>query len=88
VLAPRTVVIPAGATLECVAAIYNSQPLLPGMKVLSSQLPVIILTGDVRVTVLHDIAKHGYVSRQKPLVAAELLEEVQRLLGENSGLYV
>jgi two-component system CheB/CheR fusion protein len=50
-------------------------------KVLGSQLPVVILTGDVRVAVLRDIAKHGYVSRQKPLAAEELLEEVQRLLG-------
>jgi two-component system, chemotaxis family, CheB/CheR fusion protein len=50
-------------------------------KVLGSQLPVVILTGDVRVGVLRDIAKHGYVSRQKPLAAEELLEEVQRLLG-------
>jgi two-component system CheB/CheR fusion protein len=50
-------------------------------KVLGSQLPVVILTGDVRVAVLNDIAKHGYVSRQKPLAAEELLEEVQRLLG-------
>jgi CheY-like chemotaxis protein len=50
-------------------------------KVLGSQLPVVILTGDVRVGVLRDIARHGYVSRQKPLAADELLEEVQRLLG-------
>ena len=50
-------------------------------KVLGSQLPVVILTGDVRVGVLRDIAKHGYVIRQKPLPADELLEEVQRLLG-------
>jgi two-component system CheB/CheR fusion protein len=50
-------------------------------KVLGSQVPVIILTGDVRVGVLRDIAKHGYVSRQKPLAAEDLLEEVQRLLG-------
>jgi two-component system CheB/CheR fusion protein len=50
-------------------------------KVLGAQLPVVILTGDVRVAVLRDIAKHGYVSRQKPLAAEELLEEVQRLLG-------
>jgi two-component system CheB/CheR fusion protein len=50
-------------------------------KVLGSQLPVVILTGDVRVGVLRDIAKHGYVTRQKPLPADELLEEVQRLLG-------
>ena len=53
-------------------------------KVLGSQLPVLILTGDVRVAVLRDIAKHGYVSRQKPLAAHELLEEVQRLLGAAS----
>lgn len=49
-------------------------------KVFGSQLPVVILTGDVRVGVLRDIAKHGYVSQQKPLAAEELLVEVQRLL--------
>jgi two-component system CheB/CheR fusion protein len=48
---------------------------------LGSQLPVVILTGDVRVAVLRDIAKHGYVSWHKPLAAAELLKGVQRLLG-------
>ena len=49
-------------------------------KVLGAQVPVVILTGDVRVGVLRDIAKYGYVSRQKPLAAEDLLEEVQRLL--------
>ena len=49
---------------------------------LGSQLPVIILTGDVRVAVLRDIAAHGYVSRKKPQKAEELLRDIRQLLGE------
>jgi two-component system CheB/CheR fusion protein len=48
---------------------------------LGSQPPVIILTGDVRVAILRDIASHGYLGRKKPLKAQELLQDVQRLLG-------
>jgi two-component system, chemotaxis family, CheB/CheR fusion protein len=48
---------------------------------LGSEVPVIILTGDVRVVVLRDIAKHGYLSRKKPVKAEELLQDIQRLLG-------
>jgi two-component system CheB/CheR fusion protein len=47
---------------------------------LGLQLPVIILTGDVRAAVLRDIAAHGYVRRKKPLKAEELLRDVQQLL--------
>ena len=51
---------------------------------LGSQLPVIILTGDVRVAVLRDIASHGYVSRKKPQKAEELLQDVRQLLGRTA----
>ena len=48
---------------------------------LGSQLPIIILTGDVRAAVLRDIEAHGYLSRKKPLKAEDLLKDIQRLLG-------
>jgi two-component system CheB/CheR fusion protein len=47
---------------------------------IGSQLPIVILTGDVRAKVLRDIAAHGYVCRKKPLKAEELLKDVQHLL--------
>jgi CheY-like chemotaxis protein len=52
---------------------------------LGSPPPVIILTGDVRVAMLRDIASHGYLSRKKPLKAQELLQDVQRQLGAACG---
>ena len=48
---------------------------------LGAQLPIVILTGDIRAAVLRDIAAHGYLSRKKPLKAEELLKDIERLLG-------
>jgi two-component system CheB/CheR fusion protein len=74
---------------DLVISDYNLSGTMNGVKAaaglreaLGSQLPVIILTGDVRVAVLHDIAAHGYVSRKKPQKAEELLRDVRQLLGE------
>jgi len=47
---------------------------------LGSQVPVIVLTGDVRKTTLDEIAEYGYVSIQKPMKLAALSAAVQQLL--------
>ncbi len=74
---------------DLVISDYNLPGAMNGVKAavslreaLGPQLPVIILTGDVRVAVLRDIAAHGYVSRKKPQKAEELLRDVRQLLGE------
>jgi len=47
---------------------------------LDSRVPVIVLTGDIRKSVLDEIAEYDYVSIQKPVDAAPLLGWVQNLL--------
>jgi two-component system CheB/CheR fusion protein len=47
---------------------------------LGRQVPVIILSGDVRAKKLHDILLRGYVCITKPATAAELSQLVQQLL--------
>jgi two-component system, chemotaxis family, CheB/CheR fusion protein len=48
--------------------------------VLGWQVPVIILSGDVRARKLPDVTSRGYVSITKPAKAAELSQLVQQLL--------
>jgi two-component system CheB/CheR fusion protein len=47
---------------------------------LSSQVPAIVLTGDVRKSTLDEIAEYGYVGIQKPMKLAALSAAVQQLL--------
>ncbi|WP_138935905.1 chemotaxis protein CheB [Roseovarius arcticus] len=42
-------------------------------------VPVIILTGDLRLTVTRDIAESGFMKREKPLKADKLLSDIRKI---------
>jgi two-component system CheB/CheR fusion protein len=47
---------------------------------LRSEIPVIILTGDISTSTLRDIAQQKYLQLNKPIKLRELMEAIQRLL--------
>ncbi len=48
-------------------------------KTLDRAVPVIILTGDLRLTVTRDIAESGFIKREKPLKADNLLSDIRKI---------
>jgi two-component system CheB/CheR fusion protein len=66
---------------------YNLPKGLDGLEVveklraqLHRRIPVIVLTGDISTSALHDIARHDCVQLNKPVRLKELTHAVQRLL--------
>ena len=48
-------------------------------KTVDRAVPVIILTGDLRLTVTRDIAESGFMKREKPLKADKLLSDIRKI---------
>jgi len=71
---------------DLVVADYNLPGGMTGLQVAAKlreslpHVPVVILTGDISTGTLQDVARHGFVQRNKPVKPSELLRTIEDML--------